>query len=266
MPDRALYFISGLPRSGSTLLCNVLAQNPRFHATATSGILDVLFSVRNHWNDQIEFRAMPECERVDALLRVQRGMINGYFANIDQPVIFDKSRGWTAYIEMIEAILGKPATIFVPVRDLRGVLSSFEKLWRKSAATNQIGQERDNYFNWQTVVGRCETWMQPNQPVGLAYNRIVDAIQRGYRDRLHFIQYESLCRYPDGVLRLIYDILDEPYFEHDFEYIEQVTHEDDSVFGFSGLHTIRSKVEATPNDWDQILGRAAERYRGLEVW
>lgn len=33
------YFISGLPRSGSTLLANILAQNPRFHATATSGIL-----------------------------------------------------------------------------------------------------------------------------------------------------------------------------------------------------------------------------------
>ena len=34
------HFISGLPRSGSTLLANLLAQNPRFHSTATSGILN----------------------------------------------------------------------------------------------------------------------------------------------------------------------------------------------------------------------------------
>ena len=50
MIDKNVHFISGMPRSGSTLLCNILNQNPRFHATGTSGVLDLLLLVRNNWN------------------------------------------------------------------------------------------------------------------------------------------------------------------------------------------------------------------------
>jgi len=55
-----IHFISGLPRSGSTLLANLLAQNPRYHSTATSGILEILFQVRNNWDKVAEFRAAPD--------------------------------------------------------------------------------------------------------------------------------------------------------------------------------------------------------------
>jgi len=57
-----IHFISGLPRSGSTLLANILAQNPAFHSTATNGIADVMFSVRNQWDNLIEFKASPNPE------------------------------------------------------------------------------------------------------------------------------------------------------------------------------------------------------------
>jgi len=33
--DNGIHFISGLPRSGSTLLAGILWQNPRFHAGMT---------------------------------------------------------------------------------------------------------------------------------------------------------------------------------------------------------------------------------------
>jgi len=33
MSEKQVFFISGLPRSGSTLLCNILAQNPEFFVT-----------------------------------------------------------------------------------------------------------------------------------------------------------------------------------------------------------------------------------------
>src|SRR4051794_4991565 len=60
MTRKKYCFISGLPRSGSTLLANLLAQNPRFHASATSGILDVVFGVRNHWDQLPQFQAMDD--------------------------------------------------------------------------------------------------------------------------------------------------------------------------------------------------------------
>jgi sulfotransferase len=60
--EKKYFFVSGLPRSGSTLLENLLAQNPRFHATATSGIMDVMFATRNNWSNMIEFQASPNDE------------------------------------------------------------------------------------------------------------------------------------------------------------------------------------------------------------
>jgi len=47
---RKIHFISGLPRSGSTLLTNILLQNPQFQTTATSSLLDFLLQVRDNWS------------------------------------------------------------------------------------------------------------------------------------------------------------------------------------------------------------------------
>jgi len=38
---KTVHFVSGLPRSCSTLLCNLLAQNPRVHATPTSPLHEI---------------------------------------------------------------------------------------------------------------------------------------------------------------------------------------------------------------------------------
>ena len=42
MADRQFHFISGLPRSGSTLLAGILRQNPRFHASMSSPVSGLL--------------------------------------------------------------------------------------------------------------------------------------------------------------------------------------------------------------------------------
>ena len=55
---KRLYFVAGLPRSGSTLLCNILMQNPAIYASATSGIPEVLRGIRDGWDLVSPFRAM----------------------------------------------------------------------------------------------------------------------------------------------------------------------------------------------------------------
>lgn len=265
--SKRYYFISGLPRSGSTLLANLLAQNPRFCARATSGILDVLFGVRNHWDQLREFQAMPDrvaCEA--AKLRVLRGILDAFYANDLCPVVFDKSRSWLAYLEMAEAILGRRARVLVPVRDLRDVLASFERLWRTAAATRQVDQEAQDYLAFQTVEGRCAVWSRGDQPVGLAYNRIKDALHRGFRDRMHFVRFEDLTQDPAGTLSQIYAFLEEEEFQHDFNHVAQVTFEDDAIHGLPDLHSIRPKIEPVPPQWPHILGKAAQAYEGASFW
>jgi sulfotransferase len=261
--QKTYYFIAGMPRAGSTLLANVLAQNPRFHATATSGVMDMMFGVRNSWHNHLEFKANPDDA---ALLRVLHGILEGFYANIDKPVIFDKCRGWLSLIEMAEATLNQKVKVLVPVRDIRDILASFEKLWRENAKTSQSGAEAGNYFQFQNVEGRTENWLRGDQPVGLAYNRIRDAVARGYLDRMHFVHFEKMTSDPKASFDAIYEFLGEEPFKHNFDRVEQVTWEDDSVHGFKGLHDIRQKVAPIPPNWPKTLGSFAEQYGRMNFW
>ncbi len=258
------YFISGLPRAGSTLLANILAQNPRFHVTGTSGIMDVIFGVRNAWdNSIIEFKAAPN---EPAKKRVMRGILDSFYDDVEKPVVFDKSRGSLSLLEMPETILDSKAKVLVPVRDLRDVLSSFEKLWRVNSKSSQLMVEQSNYFQFQTTQGRAEFWMRADQPVGLAYNRVTDAIQRGFGDRMFLVDFDDMTREPEVTFKKIYEFLGEQNFKHNFKRVEQVTWEDDSVHGFKGLHDIRPNVAPIEPQWPTVLGTFAEQYGRLNFW
>lgn len=261
--DKTIHFISGMPRSGSTLLANILAQNPRFHTTSTSGILDVIVSIRNGWDKLEEFRASPNDA---AKVNVMRGILHSYYTGVDRPVIFDKSRGWLAYIELAELLLQRRARILVPVRDVREILASFEKLWRANNAVRQPGAEAAFYVDYQSIEGRCQVLLRPDQPIGIAYARIRDALIRGFRDRMHFVRFERLTSQPKQVMQEIYQFLGEQPFDHDFNNVRQVTTENDAVYGYAGLHDIRPKVEPVPAQARQILGPAYNLFPGPYVW
>jgi len=260
------FFISGLPRSGSTLLCNILAQNDNlFVSKATSGCHDVLFNTRNQWDRLIEHQA--EGIDYDQLKRVLSSILNSYHST-DKNLIVDKGRGWLSLIEMAQFILGYIPKIIVPVRDISEILSSFEKLWRNSTGFSQWNFEQSDYFKAQTVEGRCDIWASAGQPVGLAYNRVKDAISRGHKDKLFFLEFDHLTSYPKQTMQLVYNYLELPYFEHDYNNIEQYTQEEhDGVHKIPGLHTIRSKVEPVKNDSIEILGKElVQKYSNLEIW
>lgn len=256
--------IAGLPRSGSTLLCNILNQNPRFHATSTSGILDIVLSIRNQWETVGAFAASPNKEGKNAVIKQ---ILPSYYSTIDRPVVFDKSRGWTAFIELAEHVLDRKIKILVPVRNIVDILASFEKLYRGQTHEWQFPQEKTNFFEWQTVEGRAGIWMRSDQPVGIAYNRIRDAISRGFEDRMHFIEFESLTNMPIQAMENIYEFLDEEPFTHDFNNVEQVTQENDDIHGIPGLHIIRPKVEPVIVDAKSLIGEIAyNKFNDAHFW
>lgn len=253
-----LHFVSGLPRSGSTLLCNVLAQNPRFHASGTSGLLDLLIGVRNHWQMIPELNAAPD----ETAKRSVLAAMLGSFHYTERPVVFDKSRGWTSEIELLEHLLGRHVKVLVPVRDIRDVLASFEKLWRRNVL-NRNTLDAASYLQCQTVEGRCQHWLRHDYPLGVAYGRIRDVLHRGLGNRLHFVHFERFTAQPMAELAAIYKFLGEPHFAHDVNHVEQVTRENDAVYGMGELHGIRSRIEPVEPQWPAVLGAFAEPFGQL---
>lgn len=267
-----LHFISGLPRSGSTLLCNILNQNPRFWATATSGLPGIIGPIKNGWHDLAAHQAMPPNESYIRLQDTIRYAMSGYHARIDRPVVFDKSRAWLEYIQTLNALFttreegkNKLVKIITTVRDMPSIVASMEKRWRETLAVGQPMQQRNNYLETMTLEQRVNFWVRNDQLIGYTYLSLKNAYET-YRDNLLLIEYDELTLRPHIALARIYEALGEEPFEHNFENVEQTTQEDDRVHRFVNLHNIRQKVAPNPTHWKDIIGDYGKALVGQEFW
>jgi sulfotransferase len=260
------FFISGLPRAGSTLLCNILAQNPKhFVSKATSGCPDVLFSIRNQWDKLIEHRA--EGINHEQLRSTLSGAFNGYYCT-DKEIIFDKSRGWLSILELLEFTLNRPAKIIVPVRNYTEILCSFENLWRATTGRVQWSTENVDYYKSQSLEGRCEVHSKHDQALGMAYNRVKDAIARNHGSKMYFMEMDNLTENPKEEMNCIYDFLGLERYDHDFDNVLSITKEDDiNVHGIPDLHKTRSKVEPVAHRASSLLTpELLNKYNNMEFW
>ncbi len=257
---KRIYFLAGLPRSGSTLLANILAQHPQFYVTPTSGIVDMLVQVRNFWDRNDAFRAHDRQLNETLKRNVLRSMLRGYFEHTEAPVCLDKNRYWCEFLEMAEALIGarEQVKVLVTVRDLRDVAASFELLYRKTSAMGQLPQEEGMALKFKTARGRLEVFADDAQPVGRAFNAVRDAVTRGWLENMCFIEFGELTNRPRETLEKVYAFLGEEPHAHDFKHVEQVTFEDDTVYGFKDLHTIRPRVEPVKPRWREVFDPAVQ--------
>lgn len=257
---RSIFYVSGLPRSGSTLLMSLLAQHPMVETTPTSGCHDLLFSTKNSWNSIIEHKADKAAGDSENLKRVMSSILYSYH-DTDKPIVIDKSRAWVHSIEMIESITGKPAKIICPVRNMTDVLASFEKLYRKGSDIGII------HSQFQNTEERVNHWASNTGEVGSAYNRLRDVFTRGLQNRLCMVEYESLVNNPEYTMKEIWKYLEMGSPDHDFENVVNPNPEDDSFYGYVGLHDIRSKVESNICSAESIIGNnMVQKCSNSEFW
>jgi len=258
MADKTVYFINGMPRSGSTLLCNILAQNPDFHATPTSGLAELITSMHQYWNNNPVMKSSETWEREKVIIRQ---LIQAWHHDTDRPIVFNKSRGWMPNIEILQNVLDYPVKILTTIRPIPNILASFEKLYRKELNTMNTPMVTDG--SMRTIESRLSTWTSENGIVGSAFNSIRDAVTRGHGDKICFIGFDGLTSQPGSTMAGIYNFMGLPYYNHDFNNVIQYTRENDREHGFTDLHTIRQAIRPVADDAQQILGSAFETYKNF---
>ena len=250
-----IFFQSSMPRSGSTILQNIMGQNPDFYVTPTSGVLELIFGARANFTTSPEFKAQ-DTQLMETGFKefCRQGMFGFYNSITDKKYVLDKSRGWGVYRQFLNEVYPNPKIICM-VRDLRSILCSYEKIYRKNPLI-QDPIRNDSTGQGTTIHKRIDEWINPTNTIGRSLERIFEIIRLGYQDKILFVKYEDLCLYTEREMKTIYEYLELPYFNHDFDNIQQITTEDDSVYGLTNdLHTIRPKLELNTADYHDILGK-----------
>ena len=261
---RKIHFISGLPRSGSTLLQNILLQNDKLYASPTSSLLEFLIQVRDNWDKLSSHTAYPEGQDKWGVIRA---ILNSYH-NTDKEIVFDKNRGWSSHIEFMEKVTNDKIKIIACVRNLEDICSSFEKLFRKNRADGEIHGEFSNP-QMKNLDGRVSVWTADEGVLGRPYVSLLDTVQRGLGDRILFFPYEEWTSNPTVWFKKLYDFIGEDYYQHDFNNIEQIIRENDAGYGWgSDLHEIKSgKLLSAKSDAEKIIGQSwNKKLHDTEFW
>lgn len=251
---KKLFFNSSLPRSGSTLLQNIFAQNPDFYCTPTSGTLELIYGARANFTADPTFKAQNKELMTRGFQSFCReGLFGFYNAITDKPVVLEKSRGWGIHYNLLQFILQDDPKIVCMVRDLKQIIASMELKFRNAPETDPGFISHAELRN-TTTPKRVDYYLS-SQPLGLAVERLAEIFRQGLNNKIKFIRYEDLCSAPESTLKEIYRYFDLPFYSyHNFNYIEQTTNEDDSVYGIFGDHKIEPKLAKKDNAPLSVLG------------
>ena len=258
--SQTFHFISGLPRSGSTLLAALLRQNPRFQAGITSPVGALFGGMLGQFSAGSEFATEVDAAQRRRLLR---GLFDSYYAeHADKQVIFDTNRGWTARMPaLLELFPG--ARVIACVRNVAWVMDSLERLFR----ANPFEQTRlfQDDLERSTVYSRVDTLAQRNRMVGYPWTALKEAYYGEHAASMLLVEYDLLVQAPEKVLRLVYQFIGESWFPHHFDQVQFDAPAFDRALGLDGLHRVRPAIAAAarptilpPDLFDQ--------YANLSFW
>lgn len=234
---RKFNLIAGLPRAGSTLLCQILNSNPKHHVTPTSGVIDMIRNMRSTFSHNPTFKAQKRLENYDNFRMGLLGFLNGYF--YDKEVVFDKCRGWTNNLPILDSVLQNNETkIIWCYRDPVEVISSIEAQYKKTILLENA-DEQGMPGAFMTLDRRIGTYANEDGIVGHPIGMLKDAIEMGNLSRILFVKYFDLTNHTQFVMNAIHDFIGEERYEYDLKNVKQTTYEWDGAYNYKFLHTIK---------------------------
>lgn len=268
---KKIFFMSGLPRSGSTLLSSILNQNPNIHSGSNSPMCGMMFNLERSILASEQYAAYPKPE---VLPPVIMGILENYYSDRSEDIIIDKSREWAIkeHFEVLLRNMDDDPKIILCVRDITDILASFIDIVHKnpnspSFIDTEIQARQE--FNFYRPIDdiRCDHLMRPKGLIDNALYGIAYSLLEENKKYFHIVEYEDLINDTQKIIDGIYSFLDIDPFEHNFDSIENKFKENDKVFGLDGLHDVRPKISKRDIDKNKVLSKyVLNKYSNLEFW
>lgn len=248
-----IYFLSGLPRSGSTVLAAILNQNPAVHTTATSGLLDMLVGTLRAWADSMSTHATPDKVKAEAeIQRILRTVCEAKYAEVDKPIILDKARGWASDVNIptMAKVLGHKPKIIATVRNIPDCVASMVRV----AKPDNLAE----FLRTSDLVNHVKESYQ--------------TLEGGYRfapECILFVDYDDLLSDPQSQLDRIHAFLELPAFDYNLNAInaDHLKENDEEVWQVKGLHDVKSELKRQHSTTaEDVLGVFYRDYQQPRFW
>jgi sulfotransferase len=234
--SKHFYFISGLPRSGSTLLSSLLRQNPAIYARVASPVFELVHAVQPKLSRQSEFYTFYDASVRRAVLK---GLFESFYSGIENRVIFDSNRLWTTRLPLLLELFPDTRLVCM-VRDVQDILNSFERQF----ASNPLETTAAFAFTaGSSIYSRMDQLMNSEVGlVGLAWLGLREAWFGPHADRLVVVDYDRLVAAPRDVLGMLGDTLRLPPHVYNFDDVSYSESAYDANLGMPGLHSVRKTI------------------------
>lgn len=243
-----IFFNSSLFRSGGTLLQNIIAQNPNFYCTPTSGLTDLLNGVLNSYEESEKNFSLGRNNYKKATYNFIKRGFEGYATSFSTSKYFlDKNISWNFYYPLLKDVFGEVKMVCF-IRDLRSIFSSIEKNFRRnpSFAIKEIPIQ-----NTENRILHFSKFHGLSPDIHAIKQRI---IENNFNEIL-FIKFEDFCLDPQQYISQIYHFLNIPEYTHNLTHIPQLVNENDDIHYPIGTHKIKNTIHLPKKDYEEILGK-----------
>jgi sulfotransferase len=238
--------LSGLPRTGSTLLSSILSQNPEIHAEGNSAVCQLMWDMQCSVYDS-SILQLTVSNRIDTGIELIKNIPNMYYKDVTASTVIDKCRSWTLpdNMAMLNKYFEHKPKVLVLERPLVEIVRSFVALRQAN--------------NWQGDL-EAELLDDWSEPIMRSYEGVKWAKANNNGEFL-FVQYDDLLNNTKSTVDKIYEFCELESFEHDFNNIVNKHSEDDTIYGMLGQHDIRPTISKRDLDVtlsDAIIKRCKE--------
>jgi sulfotransferase len=235
--------VTGLPRAGSTLLCQLLGQHPEIECEGLSSPLcNMVLGIRRMISDDQFFLAQLDDSFDDSYAHLSgaiQGFVRGWNRDCAKQAVVDKNRAWIHAIELLLKIEPE-AKVIVCLRDLAQIYGSIEAQHQRTILLDFI----DHLADYDRF-GRADMLFAKDKVIGaplIALHAIPD-LPAEVREHIYLLRFEDLVDRPVACMSHLYAWLGVSPFVIDPEHLKIVgPREGDSHYRMKYLHNRAARV------------------------
>jgi sulfotransferase len=255
--------VTGLPRAGSTLLCQLLAQHPGIHCEGhSSPLCNTLLGIRRMVSDDNFFLSQLDIAFESSyghLGSAMRGFLRGWYDGHEQ-VVIDKNRAWLHAVELLLHI-EPDARLIVCLRELGQIYGSIEAQHQRTILVDFI----DHLADFDRF-GRADMLFAKDKSIGapLISLHAVPDLPKTVQEHLYFLRFEDLMDQPMKCLSHITAWLGLAPVQIDPNNLTVGVRESDSHYHMKYTHAQSKRIAPPPRH--QIPPRIQSRIEEAYAW